>query len=73
MGINLSDSGCHDKHVSCEGKIQPPTLKASSTAPAIDAYKVFGELEYIFGCIKITFISMLIVLMLIIDVMKREF
>ncbi|PMD57773.1 amino acid transporter-like protein [Hyaloscypha bicolor E] len=33
--------------------------------------KVFGELEYIFGCIKITFISMLIVLMLIIDVMKH--
>ncbi|KAE9365145.1 putative proline-specific permease [Stipitochalara longipes BDJ] len=33
--------------------------------------KVFGELEYFFGCIKITFITMLVVLMLIIDVMKH--
>lgn len=34
--------------------------------------QVFGELEYIFGCIKITFIVMLIMLMLILGIMKRE-
>ncbi|KAL5324908.1 hypothetical protein ACEPPN_006027 [Leptodophora sp. 'Broadleaf-Isolate-01'] len=34
--------------------------------------RVFGELEYIFGCIKITFIVMLIMLMLILGIMKRE-
>jgi amino acid transporter len=33
---------------------------------------VFGELEYVFGSIKMAFISMLIVLMLILDTMKRE-
>lgn len=32
--------------------------------------KVFGELEYVFGCIKLIFITMLIMLMLVIDVMK---
>ncbi|KUJ09209.1 proline-specific permease [Mollisia scopiformis] len=32
--------------------------------------KVFGQLEYIFGTIKLTFISMLIVMMLILDAMK---
>lgn len=32
----------------------------------------FGELEYIVGCIKITFISMLIIMMLILNLMKRE-
>ncbi|RDW92329.1 proline-specific permease [Coleophoma crateriformis] len=31
--------------------------------------KYFGELEYIFGCIKLTFITMLIVMMLILDIM----
>ena len=33
--------------------------------------QVFGELEYIFGCIKIIFISMLIFLMLILATMQR--
>jgi amino acid transporter len=32
--------------------------------------RVFGELEYVFGSIKMAFISMLIVLMLILDTMK---
>ncbi|KAK0105446.1 hypothetical protein ONS96_004833 [Cadophora gregata f. sp. sojae] len=32
--------------------------------------RVFGELEYVFGCIKITFIVMLITLMLILGIMK---
>ncbi|GFF64740.1 hypothetical protein CNMCM6069_005571 [Aspergillus lentulus] len=32
--------------------------------------KYFGELEYIIGCIKITFISMLTVMMLVLNVMK---
>ena len=34
--------------------------------------KVFGELEYVFGSIKLTFIVMLIVLMLILDNMQRK-
>jgi amino acid transporter len=35
-------------------------------------HQVFGELEYVFGSIKLMFITMLIVMMLILDVMKRE-
>jgi amino acid permease len=31
----------------------------------------FGELEYIFGSFKLTFITMLIVMMLILDTMNR--
>jgi amino acid transporter len=33
----------------------------------------FGELEYVFGSLKLAFISMLIVLMVILDTMKREY
>jgi amino acid transporter len=32
----------------------------------------FGALEYMFGSIKLTFITMLIVMMLILDTMKRQ-
>jgi amino acid transporter len=32
--------------------------------------RVFGELEYVFGCIKITFITMLILLLFVLDIMK---
>jgi len=35
--------------------------------------KVFGELEYLFGTLKLTFITMLIVMMLVLDTMKREY
>jgi len=34
--------------------------------------QVFGELEYVFGSIKLMFITMVIVMMLILDVMKRK-
>ena len=33
----------------------------------------FGELEYVFGSIKLTFITMLIVMMVILDTMKRRY
>ena len=33
---------------------------------------MFGELEYVFGSIKMIFITMVILLMLILDTMKRE-
>ncbi|KAH8682931.1 proline-specific permease [Tricladium varicosporioides] len=32
--------------------------------------KYFGEFEYVFGCLKITFITMLILLMVVLDTMK---
>lgn len=35
--------------------------------------QVFGELEYVFGCFKIIFIVMLIMLMLILGIMKRKY
>ncbi|WEW60397.1 hypothetical protein PRK78_005882 [Emydomyces testavorans] len=34
--------------------------------------KVFGQLEYIFGSVKLTFISLLILMSVLIDTMKRE-
>lgn len=39
---------------------------------ANNSTQIYGELEYIFGCIKLTFICMLIVLMLIFSVMTRK-
>jgi amino acid permease len=35
--------------------------------------RFFGELEYVFGSIKLAFICLLIVLMLILDNMKRMY
>jgi len=35
--------------------------------------QVFGELEYVFGCLKLMFITLLIVLMLILSTMNRKF
>lgn len=35
--------------------------------------KVFGQLEYMFGSIKLCFISLLILMSVVIDTMKREF
>ena len=32
----------------------------------------FGELEYVFGSLKVAFISLLIVAMVILDTMKRQ-
>jgi len=32
--------------------------------------RVYGELEYIFGCLKLSFITMLIVMMLVLDTMQ---
>jgi amino acid transporter len=37
------------------------------------AWQYFGELEYAFGSLKLAFISMLIVLMVILDTMKRQY
>lgn len=34
--------------------------------------QVFGELEYVFGTIKMIFITMLILLLLVLDTMKRK-
>ena len=39
---------------------------------AYNSQQVYGELEYLIGCFKITFITMLILLMFILDVMKRK-
>jgi amino acid permease len=33
----------------------------------------FGEFEYVFGCFKLTFIVMLIVLMVCLDTIKRTY
>ena len=38
---------------------------------AVDVGQYFGELEYVFGSLKLAFISMLIVMMVILDTMKR--
>jgi amino acid transporter len=35
--------------------------------------QVFGELDYVFGCMKLTFITMLIVMMLILNTMQRGY
>jgi yeast amino acid transporter len=45
----------------------------SSISRELTNLQVFGELEYVFGSIKLMFITMIIVMMLILDVMKRKF
>ena len=39
---------------------------------AYNSPQVYGELEYLIGCFKLTFITMLILLMFVLDVMKRK-
>ena len=69
MDCIVSGSGDKHQHVSSQGM---PMCKRS-VCPITDIrVKVFGELEYVFGSIKLTFIVILIILMLILDIMKRE-
>lgn len=43
------------------------------TVPAVyNLQQIYGQMEYMFGCIKMTFIVFLIVLMFILGVMKRK-
>jgi hypothetical protein len=52
--------------------VTPQHAIGPSKGEGADSQRQFyGELEYFFGCFKLTFICMLIVMMLILDTMKR--